>query len=96
VTLLQAAAKCIDGDRTLAVADFEIKAFNERWAPGCGWAWSLPNNDNLGDAQMIVFPLIATWMWFQILMASPLPFSDRRVGDTSGADVSLLRIPCVV
>jgi hypothetical protein len=30
VTLWQAAAKCIDGGRTLPALDFEIKAFNER------------------------------------------------------------------
>lgn len=27
---------------------------------------------------MIIFPLMATWMWFQIITASPLPSSGRR------------------
>lgn len=39
---------------------------------------------------MILFPLMTTWMWFQILTASPLPSSGRPVVDTSDADVSLL------
>ena len=28
---------------------------------------------------MILFPLMTTWMWFQIFTASPLPFSGRLV-----------------
>ena len=27
---------------------------------------------------MIIFPLITTWMWLQIITASPLPFSGRH------------------
>ena len=27
---------------------------------------------------MIIFPLITTWMWLQIITASPLPSSGRR------------------
>lgn len=27
---------------------------------------------------MIIFPLMTTWMWFQIVTASPLPSSGRR------------------
>jgi hypothetical protein len=27
---------------------------------------------------MIIFPLMTTWMWFQIITASPLPSSGRR------------------
>jgi hypothetical protein len=45
---------------------------------------------------MILFPLIASWMWFQIVTASPLPSSGRRVEDTSDADISLLRVQCVI
>jgi hypothetical protein len=37
---------------------------------------------------MIIFPLITTWMWFQIFTASPLP-SLGRLADTSEADGSL-------
>jgi hypothetical protein len=36
VTLRQAAAKCIDGDRTLAALDSEINAFNDLLATKCG------------------------------------------------------------
>jgi hypothetical protein len=28
---------------------------------------------------MILFPLMTTWMWFQIFTASPLPSSGRLV-----------------
>jgi hypothetical protein len=28
---------------------------------------------------MILFPLMTTWMWFQIFTASPLPYSGRLV-----------------
>jgi hypothetical protein len=45
---------------------------------------------------MIIFPLITTWMWFQIFTASPLPSSGRPVEDTSDADVSLLPGPSVI
>jgi hypothetical protein len=45
---------------------------------------------------MIIFPLITTWMWFQIFTASPLPFSGCPVEDTSDADVSLLPGPSVI
>jgi hypothetical protein len=27
---------------------------------------------------MIIFPLMTTWMWFQIITASPLPSLGRR------------------
>jgi hypothetical protein len=36
VTLRQAAAKCLDGERTLAVLDSEINAFNDLLATKCG------------------------------------------------------------
>ena len=36
VTLRQAAAKCIDGDRTLVTLDSEINAFNDLLASKCG------------------------------------------------------------
>jgi hypothetical protein len=45
---------------------------------------------------MILFPLIATWMWLQIFTALPLPSSGRPVEDTSDADVSLLPGPSVI
>lgn len=38
---------------------------------------------------MILFPLMTTWIWFQIFTASPLLSSDRLVEDACGADVSL-------
>jgi hypothetical protein len=44
---------------------------------------------------MILFPLIATWIWFQIFTASALLSSGRCVEDTH-ADVSSLRIPNVI
>jgi len=40
---------------------------------------------------MILFPLITTWMWFQIFTASPLP-SAGRLADTSDADGSLTSV----
>jgi hypothetical protein len=40
---------------------------------------------------MIIFPLITTWMWFQIMTASPLAFSSRPVEDSSEANASLSR-----
>jgi hypothetical protein len=39
---------------------------------------------------MILFPLMTTWMWFQLFTASPLPSTGRSVQDTSNADVPLL------
>jgi hypothetical protein len=36
VALRQAAAKCVDGERTLAVLDSEINAFNDLLATKCG------------------------------------------------------------
>jgi hypothetical protein len=39
---------------------------------------------------MILFPLMATWMWWQLFTASPLPSSGVPVEDTSDADVPLL------
>jgi hypothetical protein len=41
---------------------------------------------------MILFPFMATWMWFQILAASPLSAS-RGFLETSDACLSLLPIP---
>jgi hypothetical protein len=38
---------------------------------------------------MIIFQHITTWMWFQIMTASPLPFSIRPVEDSSDANASL-------
>ena len=38
---------------------------------------------------MIIFPLITTWMWFQIITASPLPSSGRLVEDNPDANASL-------
>jgi len=42
--------------------------------------------------QMILLPLITTWMWLEIFTASPLPFSGRSVEETSDAGVSLLPV----
>jgi hypothetical protein len=42
---------------------------------------------------MILFPLMSTWMWFQIFTASPLPSSGRLVGDASGAGSLLPSVP---
>ena len=41
---------------------------------------------------MIIFPLITTWMWFQVITASPLPSSGRPVEDSSDANASLFPI----
>jgi len=41
---------------------------------------------------MIIFPLITTWMWFQIFTASPLRSSGRPVEDSSDADASLFPV----
>lgn len=38
---------------------------------------------------MIIFPLITTWMCFQIITASPLPSSCRPVEDSFDANASL-------
>jgi hypothetical protein len=38
---------------------------------------------------MILFPLMTTWMWFQILTASPLPSPGHLVGDACGAGTAL-------
>ena len=42
---------------------------------------------------MILFPLMTTWIWFQIFAASPLSSSRRLLEDTSDACLSLLPIP---
>ena len=39
---------------------------------------------------MILFPLMATWMWLQLFAASPISCSGRSVEDTSDAHVPLL------
>jgi hypothetical protein len=44
---------------------------------------------------MILFPLITTWMWFQIFTALPLPFSGRHA-DPSDADGRFLPVPSVI
>ena len=41
---------------------------------------------------MIIFPLMTTWMWFQIITASPLPSSGRQVEDSSNANASLFPV----
>jgi hypothetical protein len=41
---------------------------------------------------MILFPLMSTWMWFQIFTASLLS-SNRRTEDTPDVCLSLLPIP---
>ena len=40
---------------------------------------------------MILFPLMITWMWFQIFKASPLPYA--AVEDSSNAEISRLPVP---
>ena len=42
---------------------------------------------------MILFPLMTTWMWFQLFAASPLSFSRRLLEDTGYACLSLMPIP---
>ncbi len=42
---------------------------------------------------MILFPLMTTWIWFQILTAAPLLTSGRLVEDACGADISLPSVP---
>jgi hypothetical protein len=41
---------------------------------------------------MIIFPLIASWMWFQIFTASPLRSSDRPVEESSDTNASLFPV----
>ena len=47
-----------------------------------------PANGNPRGAQMILFPLMTTWMWFQILAASLLPSSRRSRAENCDADIS--------
>jgi hypothetical protein len=43
---------------------------------------------------MTLFPLMTTWIWVQILTASPLPSSERLVEDAAyDARFSLLSAP---
>jgi hypothetical protein len=42
---------------------------------------------------MILFPLMTTWMWFQIFAVSPLLSSSAPVEDNCDADISLLPVP---
>jgi hypothetical protein len=39
---------------------------------------------------MILFPLMTTWMCFQLLTASPLPASAWFLAETRDADISQL------
>jgi hypothetical protein len=41
---------------------------------------------------MILFPLMTTWIWLQIFVASPLTTSRRLLVDTGDACLSLLPI----
>ena len=41
---------------------------------------------------MILFPLMTTWMWLQILVASPLSTPRRLIEDAGDASLSLLPI----
>ena len=43
---------------------------------------------------MILFPLMITWMWFQIFKASPFCLSYRAVEGNSNAEISWLPAPC--
>jgi len=40
----------------------------------------------------IIFPLITSWMWFQIITASLLPSSGCPVEDSSDANASLFPV----
>ena len=41
---------------------------------------------------MILFPLMTSWMWFQIVRASPLPsFVPRRGGHQQRSDLAATR-----
>lgn len=42
---------------------------------------------------MILFPLMTTWIWFQIFTASPFLSSGGLVEDACGADISLPPVP---
>jgi len=44
---------------------------------GCRTSSFLINSSHRGMQMMILFPLMTTWMWFQILAASPLPAAGR-------------------
>ena len=37
---------------------------------------------------MILFPLMTTWMWFQILTALPLASSERSRAEKRDTDIS--------
>jgi hypothetical protein len=95
VTLRQAAAKCVERERKLAVLDSEINAFNDLLATKCG-SFTSSGNGNPRGTQMILYPLMTTWIWFQIFTASPLLFSSRLVDDTSDADISLSSVRSVI
>jgi hypothetical protein len=45
---------------------------------------------------MILFPLMTTWIWFQIFTASPLLSSGRPLEGASVAEISFLSIPSVI
>jgi hypothetical protein len=60
------------------VLDFDINALKDPLAKKCASRASLlTGNGDPQGAQMILFPLMTTWMWFQIFTASPLPSSGR-------------------
>ena len=73
----------------------------DRIAQRFGVRWCIPESRNVGiepryysavgnlqGAQMILFPLIVTWMWFQIFKTSPLRLSYPAIEDTSSAELS--------
>jgi hypothetical protein len=55
--------------------------------------WQFIGNGKPRAAQMILFPLMTAWMWFQIFTASPLLSSGLPVEETFDADISLLSVP---
>jgi hypothetical protein len=48
---------------------------------------------NPRGAQMILFPLVTAWMWFQIFTVSPPSSSRRLLEDIRAACFSLLPVP---
>lgn len=92
VTLRQAAARRVGGiwPRLIPRSRLSMTCWRRNVAIDPYYA---PANGNPRVAQVILFPLMTAWMWFQIFTASPLLSSGHPVEDTSDADISLLSVP---
>jgi hypothetical protein len=93
VVLRQAAADRVDGARVLTALESVISAFKHLLATKCvGQPTLFSDNDNAGGLQMIIFPLMTTWIWFQIITASSLPLAGPPIEDSSDANALLFPI----